>query len=224
MFARMASFAQKTIPVKMPMVAVAVVIGLFAGAFYWGESADLATAVGIVVGFSCAVGNWLGIRLYLAVARLFISWIDVIRKQVAGLEPRLILAERPGNGDGRKNPHRSLVIRFILISVYATPFCFVMVTTGAIGAILSTQLGAIFVTALLTATLSGLAALILVVAIQAGYLWRIHRRVASFRRYLTPVEPDALPAEVLDHNISRTARIVRNLTGIGQAAAEQATA
>jgi len=227
MFTRLASFARKASPIEFRLVAASVATGLLSGAFYLDESQDLATAVGIVAGFSCAIGSWLGIRLYLASARLFISWIDAIRKRAADLEPQQIPAERPGNTGGRKNSRRSLVMRIVLISVYATPVCFVTVTAGAIGSILSTQLGSLFVAALLTATLSGLGALVLVVAVQSCYLWRVQRRVASLQRYLAqvqPVLPDALPAEVLDSNISRTERIVRRLTGIGQPAAGQTTA
>ena len=227
MFTRIASFVRKTFPIEFRLLAVSVAIGLLSGAFYLGESTDLATAVGIAAGFSCALGSWLGTRLYLATARLFISWIDAIRKRVADLEPQLMPAERPENSDGRKNPRRSLMMPLVLTSAYITPVCFVTVTTGAIGAILSTQLDALFMVGWLTATLSGLGALILVVAIQALYLWWIQRQVASFQRYLTPVQPvlpDALPAAILDHNISRTEQIVRKLTGIGQTATEQTTA
>ena len=234
MFTRLASLAQRSFPIEMRLVAVAVAIGLLAGAFYLGESPELATAVGIAVGFSCAVGSWLGIRLYLAADRLFIVWIDAIRKraadvrkEVADLEPRLMAAEGHGSTGGRKNQRRPLVMPIVLISVYATPVCFAVVTAGAIGSILSTQLGPSFVAMLLTATLSGLGALALVVAVQSWYLWRVQRRVATLQRYLTqvrPVLPEALPAEVLDSNISRTERIVRRLTGIGQTAAEQTTA
>ena len=227
MFTRLASFARKASPIEFRLVAVAVATGLLSGAFYLDESQDLATSVGIVAGFSCAIGSWLGIRLYLAAARLFISWIDAIRKRAADLEPRQIPAERPGNAAGRHNPRRSLVMLIVLISVYATPVCLAVFTTGAIGTILSTQLGSSFVAALLPATLSSLGALVLVVAIQSCYLWRVQRRVASSQRYLAqvqPVLPDPLPAEVLDSNISRTERIVRRLTGIGQPAAGQTTA
>ena len=227
MFTRLASIAQKAFPIEFRLIAVAVATGLISGAFYLDESRDLATAVGIAACFSCAVGSWLGIRLYLAAARLFISWIDAIRKQVADLEPRLIPAELPGNTGGRKNSRRPFGMRVVLISVYATPVCFVTATTGAVCSILSTQLGSHFVAALLTTTLSGLGALVLVVAIQSWYLWRVQRRVASFQCCLTqvqPVLPDALPTEVLDSNISRTERTVRRLTGIGKPIAEQAPA
>ena len=223
MFTQMTSFVRKTFPIEFRLLAVSVAIGLISGAFYLGESTDLATAVGIATGFSCAIGSWLGTRLYLAAARLFISWIDAIRKRVADLEPQLMPAECPGNAAYRKNPHRSLVMPLVLISAYITPVCFVTVTTGAIGAILATQLDTLFVVGWLTATLSGLGTLILVVAVQSLYLWWIQRQVASFQRYLTPVQP-VLPAEVLDHNISRTEQIVRKLTGIGQTATEQTTA
>ena len=227
MFTRMASLVQKTLPVEIRLVAVAVAIGLLAGACYLGESAELAKAVGIVVGFSCAVGSWLGIRLYLVAGRFFVVWIDAIRKRVTDLETRLMPAEGSGNAGGRQNQRRPFAMPIVLVSVYATPVCFAMVTAGAIGSILSTQLGPPFVAMLLTATLCSLGALVLVVAVQSWYLWRVQRRVATLQRYLTqvqPVLPDALPAEVLDSNISRAERIVRRLTGIGRAAAEQTTA
>ena len=226
MFTRLAYFARKASPIEFRLVAVAIAIGLLCGAPYLRESPDLATAVGIVAGVSCAIGSWLGIRLYLAAARLFISWIDAIRKRAAVLEPRLIPAERPGNAAGRHNQRRSLVMLIVLISVYATPVCLAVSTTGAIGTILSTQLGSSFVAALLPATLSSLGALVLVVAVQSCYLWRVQRRVASPQRYLAqvqPVLPDPLPAEVLDSNISRAERIVRRLTGISQPATGQTT-
>ena len=228
MFTRMASLVQKTLPVEIRLVGVAVAIGLLAGAFYLGESEELATAVGIMVGFSCAVGSWLGIRLYLVADRFFVVWIDAIRKRVADIiGPRPMRAEGPGNAGGRQNRRRPFAMPIVLVSVYATPVCFAMVTAGAIGSILSTQLGPPFVAMLLTATLCSLGALVLVVAVQSWYLWRVQRWVATLQRYLTqvqPVLPDALPAEVLDSNISRAERIVRRLTGIGQAAEEQTTA
>ena len=227
MFTRMASLAQRALPVEIRLVAVAIAIGLLAGAFYLGESEELATAVGIMVGFSCAIGSWVGIRLYLVAARFFITWIDAIRKRVADLETRLAPAEGSGNAGGRKNRRSPFAMPIVLVSVYATPVCFAMVTAGGIATALSTQLGPLFVAMLLTATLCSLGALVLVVAVQSWYLWRVQRRVATLQRYLTqvqPVLPDALPAEVLDSNISRAEGIVRRLTGIGQTAAEQTTA
>ena len=227
MFTRFAPLARKASPIEFRLVAVAIAIGLLCGAPYLRESPDLATAVGIVAGVSCAIGSWLGIRLYLAAARFFISWIDAIRKRAADLELQQIPAERPGNAAGRHNQRRSLVMLIVLISVYATPVCLAMSTTGAIGTILSTQLGSSFVAALFPATLSSLGALVLVVAVQSCYLWRVQRGVASSQRYLTrvqPVLPDPLPTEVLDSNISRAEQAVRWLTGIGQPAAGQTTA
>ena len=221
------SWAGKALPIDPRLVAVGIVLGLAADAFWVDESVEMAKAVGIATGISVSVGSWLGLRLYLVTARLLISWIDAIRKQVADLEPQLMPAECPISTDDRQNPHRPPVRHIVFISVYATPVGFVMVTTGAIGSILSTQLGSLFVTALFTATLSSLSALALVVAIQSWYLWRVQRQVASFQRRLTqvqPILPDALPTEILDNHIGRTARIVRRLTGISQTATEQATA
>lgn len=221
------SWAGKALPIDPRLVAVGIVLGLAAGAFWVDESVDMAKAVGIAVCISVSVGSWLGLRLYLVTARFFISWIDAIRKQVASLEPGLMPAECPVSTCDRQNPHRPPARHIVLISVYATPIGFVMVTTGAIGSILSTQLGSLFVAALFTATLSSLSALVLVVAIQSWYLWRVQRQVASFQRRLPqvqPILPDTLPTEILNRNISRTARIVRRLTGISQTATEQATA
>lgn len=220
------SWAGKALPIDPRLVAVGIVLGLAAGAFWVDESVEMAKAVGIATGISVSVGSWLGIRLYLVITRFFISWIDAIGNWIASLESVLMPVGLPNQDGDYRKPRCSMVLHIVLISVYATPIGFVMVTIGAIGSILSTQLGSLFVTALFTTTLSSLSALVLVVAIQSWYLWRVQRQVASFQRRLPqvqPILPDALPTEILDNNISRTARIVRRLTGISQTAAEQAT-
>ena len=75
--------------------------------------------------------------------------------------------------------------------------------------------------------LSNFVTLVFVIAIQSLYLWRLQRQVATLEQLLNRIDtvsPVALRIQVLNRNISRTARIVRRLTGISQTATEQATA
>ena len=224
MFTQMASFVRKTFPIEFRLLAFSVAIGLLSGAFYLGESADLATAVGIAAGFSCAIGSWLGIRLYLVTARLFISWIDAIGNRIANVAARMALAERPHQADGCQKSHRSLAMLIVLVSAYATPVCWVIAVAGSIAAGLFTQLGPGFVASTLPIALSGAGMLLLAVGVQALYLWHLHRQVASFERMLDRIDavsPITLKAQILNHDISRAERTVRRLTGAGKPIAEQ---
>ena len=226
MFVQLTS-CKRTLPVEIRLIAIAVAAGLAAGAFYLNESVDLATAVGIVVCFSAAVGGWLGLRLYLMTARFFISWIDAIGNRIASLESRLTQAGLLNRDEDYGKPRRSLAMHIVLISAYATPVCFVTVTTNAIATALSTQLGPHFAVAHLAITLSGAGALVLVVAVQSLYLWRLQQQVASFKQLLKRIDsvsPVTLKVQVLNRNIDRTERLVRLLTGISKPIAEQAAA
>lgn len=224
MFTRLLRHLRSAFPIPIPLLAVAIAGGLAVGAFYLDKSVDLATAVGITVSFATAMGAWLGLRLYLVTARVFISWIDAIGNRIANLETRVAMAERLNQADGCRKSHRSLAMHIVLVSAYATPVCWVIAVAGSIAAGLSTQLGPGFVASTLPIALSGTGMLLLAVGVQALYLWHLHRQVASFEMMLDRIDavsPITLKAQVLNHDISRAERTVRRLTGAGRLIAEQ---
>ena len=227
MFTWLLRHFRSALPIPIPLLAVAVASGLAVGALYLGESVDLATAVGIAVCISVSVGSWLGLRLYLVTARFFISWIDAIGNRVASLESGLMPAGLADRDKNYAKPRRSLALHIVIISAYANPLCFGMVTTGAIYTVLSTQLGYHFLAPRLMATLFSLCILLIAIAIPSLYLWRLQRQVATLEQLLSRIDsvpPVVQRVQVMNRNISRTARIVRRLTGISQTATEQATA
>ena len=227
MFCQLRRHFKQAFPIRLPLLAFAVAVGLVAGAFYLDESEELATAVGLVACISLAVGSWLGLGLYLITARGFAFWIETIRKRISAVELRLITGQPSNFQDTRQRPQRSLALRIVLASAYATPVCLVMVAIGVIATALSTQLGSLFVAVTLRATLFSLSVLLVAVVIQSLYLWRLQRRVVSLDQRLDRIDavsPITLRASVLDSSINRTERVVRRLTGVGKPIAEQATA
>lgn len=227
MFIRLASLALKTLPIEFRLLAVAIASGLAVGALFLDESADLATAVGIAVGFSVSIGVWLGIRLYLMVARFYTARLDAINRRIAAVVSRLLPDGFVADGHNRQRPRGSIALQLAANSIYATPLCFAIFTGHAIMAALWAQIDIVVAVLLLAVALGNLVTLVVVIAIQSLYLWWLHRQVATLEQLLNRIDsvpPVALRSQVLNRNISRTERTIRRLTGIGKPIAEQATA
>lgn len=227
MFTWLLRHFRSALPIPIPLLAVAVASGLAVGGLYLGKSVDLATAVGIVVCISVSVGSWLGIRLYLAVAKFYTAWLDAINRRIADVASRLPPVSSISDGHNSQRPRGSIALQLAANSIYATPLCFAMFTGNAIMAALWAQIDPVGAILPLGVALSNFVALVFVIAIQSLYLWRLQRQVATLEQLLSRIDsvpPVALRIQVLNRNISRTARIVRRLTGISQTATEQATA
>ena len=222
---------RKALPVEIRPLAVGVVTGLVAGALWLDESVDIATAVGIATGFSVTMGLWLGIRLYLMVARLYMAWITAIRKRVADIETRLHSAVSPADGNDTEQERGSFAINIVASSIYVTPFCFGVSSYSAIMAVLWTQMDCSCASAgqtfALVILIYGSGLLTFIIGIQCLYLLRLQQRVASLERQLNQaglISPVMMRADVLDSNIARAERMVRRFVGVSRAVAEQAPA
>lgn len=227
MFTWLLRHFRSALPIPIPLLAAAVASGLAVGALYLGESVDLATAVGIAVCISVSVGSWLGIRLYLVVAKFYTAWLDAINRRIADVASRRPPVSSIADGHNSQRPRGSIALQFAANSIYATPLCFAMFTGNAIMAALWAQIDPVGAILPLGVALSNFVTLVFVIAIQSLYLWRLQRQVATLEQLLNRIDsvpPVVQRVQVLNRNIGRTARIVRRLTGISQTATEQATA
>ena len=212
-------------PAKIYMLALGIVAGLSMGALRLDESIDLATAVGIVIGFSVTAGGWLGIRLYLVVARLYKAWIAAIRKQIADIELHLLPTTSPADGHDIERLRDSFAISAAAYSIYPTPFFLCGFISSAIASALWVQFDYARASMHFDFALTYLIALVVVVAIQCLYFLRLQWLVGSSERRLNQgdlIVPVAQKADVLDSSISRAERFVRLVGGVGKRAGEQA--
>ena len=231
MFSRILARLRKALPVEIRLLAAGVVTGLVVGALRLDESVDIATAVGIATGFSVTMGFWLGIHLYLTVARLYTAWITAIRKRVTDIETRLHSVVASTDGHDVEQGRVSFAITIVASSVYVTPLCFGVSSYSAILAALWTQMDCpcasesqTFALVILICS-SGLLAF--TVGIQCLYLLRLQLRAASLERRLNragSISPVTIRADVLDSNITRAERLVRRFVGVSRAVAERAPA
>ena len=228
MFRLILARLRKAPPVEIRLLAVGVTTGLITGAFRLGESIDVATAVGIATGFSVAMGAWLGIHLYLAVARFYTVWIDAIRKRVAEIESRILPATPLHDGGDIERLRGSVTTHIVAVSVYPIPLCFGMSAYSAIMAVLWTQLDCSCASesqgiALLVFICSS-SLLVGVIAAQCIYLMRLQILASSLERRLNRGDlaaPVTLKTDLLDSSINRAERLVRLVGGVGNPAGEQ---
>ena len=225
------AWVRKTLPVEIRLLVFGVLTGLAAGALRLDESVDTATAVGIATGFSVAMGPWLGIRLYLIVARLYTVWIAAIRKRVTDIESRLHSVEPPTDRDGVEQVQAPFAIHIVAFSIYLSPLCFAMSLYSAIVSALWIQMDCPCASATqafaLVSLICSSGLLVLATVIQCVYILLLQRRVALLERQLDQaglISPVTARADVLDSNITRTERLVRRFVGIGGSTVERASA
>ena len=214
----------RALPVKFYVLAVSIVGGLTIGAFRLDESVELATAVGIVGGFSIAMGVWLGLRLYLVVTQLYRAWIAAIRKQIADVESRLAPATTPAEERDVERLRDSLATVVAVYSIYPTPAFLCGFLGSAIASALWVQFDYARASMHFGFVLTHLVALVVAVALQCLYPLRLQWQVWSAKRRLNRGElvvTVALKADALDSNINRAERFVRLIGGVGRPAREQ---
>ena len=218
------SWLGRTLPVKFYVLAVGIVGGLTIGALRLDESMELATAVGIVGGFSMAMGVWLGLRLYLGVTRLYRAWIAAIRKQIAEIESRLSPATAPAEKRDVERLRDSLATIVAVYSIYPTPGFLSAFVGSAIASALWVQFDYARASMHFDFVLTYLVGLVVAVALQCLYPLRLQWQVLSAKRRLNRGElvvAVALETDVLDININRAERLVRLIGGVGKPAGEQ---
>lgn len=161
------SWAGKALPIDLRLIAVGIVLGLAAGAFWVDKSVEMAKAVGIATGISVSVGSWLGIRLYLVVAKFYTAWLDAINRRIADVASRLPPVRSIADGHNSQRPRGSIALQLAANSIYATPLCFAMFTGNTIMAALWAQIDPVGAILPLGVALSNFVTLVFVVAIQS---------------------------------------------------------
>lgn len=134
---------------KMSAVDIRVVIygvigGLIMGATKLGDSADQATALGLVVAIELSVGLWLGTKIWLLTLREFTKWLS---KWTDSLEKRVVvmrtLLTRTAEVSRAEYPNRrgiSVTTRLAVWCIALTPIGIALLTIGAISLVMDSRL------------------------------------------------------------------------------------
>lgn len=130
----------RSLPLTKWVLAVAALFGLIHGATYLGESADLATAVGIVDFISLAVGPWIAIGICQLLARGYSVWIKAIAGRVEIRQARYSANESLEEPVDGSTPRVGFVARAVGYSFYVTAYATGAAMTGLLMAAMRTRI------------------------------------------------------------------------------------
>lgn len=134
---------------KMSAVDIRVVIygvigGLIMGVTKLGDSAEQATALGLVVAIELSVGIWLGTNIWLLALRSFVGWLskwtDSLEKRVMAMKGRLTQTMETSGSEYLHRRGNSVTTRLAVWCIALTPVGITLLTIGAISAVMDFRL------------------------------------------------------------------------------------
>ena len=223
MYRKILTTARGASPIEGRLVICGVGTGLIAGLMALpATSVETATARGIAVSVSVALGSWLGIKLWLLTLSIFKGWRASLDRRIEALTLRLELAT--GQPAGQKplesgNSDRAHTIWWLFAG--AVPFGFTYAMNGAVLAAIDLRVSIydspVDAPLLLIMMLSGFGIALSGLAGKCLYLWQVARDMARLERRLdsvTSVAPITLQTHRLDHAIDSVSYFVCKLAGV----------
>ena len=217
-------------PVSGWVMAIAAMYGLAHGSVHLGESADMATAVGIVNFLSLVAGAWLAVSLYRFLVRTYTVWISKIENRVSAVLAQLSTVSHSEELKNNKVRRVSATAWLIANSFYVTMFSCGAFTNCLLVGTLMTRIDGHAHTPYFTAAIASLVVILGSVIVQCSYFLYLHRKVAFIEQQIATIgvltdEPIrvAQRAEVLDNGIAGTERFGRRLVGIRPPSSQRAT-
>ena len=214
--------ARLAIPVDLKLIFYGVTGGVLLGLVaLFTRSTEEATAVGIALAVSLAVGGWLGINLWLMTLRVLRLWSASLTKRLAALESNMTpIAD---DADALDESGDVVAVKSVLFSL--VPGGFGVAICAAILTVIDLRVDIFTAWAFIPMLVIGLGYALSGLAVQCWYLWRDTRRVALRECRLGSEEavgPVALQTPRLELAISKASAIVCKLTGVGCAAGDEA--
>ena len=216
----------RSFPFSKWALAVAALFGLIHGSTYLDESADLATAVGIVDFISLVVGPWIAIGLSRLLAQGYSVWIKAIVDRVDTVQARYPAAESPEEPADGAPPRVGFVARAVGYSFYVTAFAAGAAMTGVLMAAMRTQIESLnhgYYPIVIGVHVAIFAS---TVVAQCAYFAIVHRRIVAIERGVQqtsavdcPPSP-AIGPQFLRNSFERTENLGRRLIGIRNLSAE----
>lgn len=227
MWSRLFKPLARTCPRTKWTLAVAGLSGLIHGSTYLDESADLATAVGIVDFISLAVGPWIAIGLCQLLVKGYSVWIKAIVDRMDIIQARYPAAESLGEPADGAPPRVGFVARTVGYSFYVTAFAMGAAMTGVLMAAMRTQIDGLnsgYYPIVIGAHVAILAGTVIA---QCAYFAVAHRRIAAAERGAQQTGAAACPSSpaigalFLHVSITRTEQFGRRLVGWSYGSSEQ---
>ena len=225
----LSSHLKNSFPVGVVPMVSGVVIGLSGGIaslLIFGETADRATAIGIVFFLSASLGFWLGGNLYLMLARGYSAWLQIIRERLSRLMPPLAGTNTSAGRSPETSGKRSRALLHILIAAvcWVTPFSCIVFSSGVIASLLWTQIVATSLGKILMALCTVSLPLAIAIVLQVSLLLWFHQKAIWLERRVNRAQMDA-PAvsepEAFASGLSRAGRLAQWFGGINRLAASQ---
>lgn len=217
----------RTCPRTKWTLAVAGLFGLIHGSTYLDESADLATAVGIVDFISLAAGPWIAIGLCQLLAKGYSAWINAIVERVEIIQARYPATESLGEPADGSPPRVGLVARTVGYSFYVTAFATGAAMTGVLMAVMRTQIEGLASGYYPIVIGVHVAVLATTVVAQCAYFAVVHRRIVDLERGVRQTgavdctSSPAIGAQFLHNSITRTEQFSRRFVGLTSGSSEQ---
>ena len=125
------------------VVIYGVIGGLIMGATKLGDSADQATALGLVVAIELSVGLWLGMKIWIVTLREFTKWLtrwtDSLEKRAVSMKNRLTQTMEAPEAE-YSNRGVSVTTRLVVWCIALTPVGIALLTIGAISLVMDIRL------------------------------------------------------------------------------------
>ncbi len=212
-------------PTKWALAAEAL-FGLIHGSTYLDESADLATAVGIVDFISLAVGPWIAIGLCQLLAQGYSVWIKAIVDRVEKIQARYPATASLEEPDDSSQPRVGFAARTVGYSFYVTAFATGAAITGVLMAAMRTQIEGLdygYYPIVIGAHLDIFAG---TVVAQCAYFAVAYRRIVAMERGIQQAgvadcpSSSVIGAQFLRNSFERTEHLGRRLVGTRHLSAE----
>ncbi len=226
MRAQLSNRLARSFPLTKWVLLVAALFGLLHGSTYLDESADLATAVGIVDFLSLAVGPWIAIGLCRLLAQGYSVWIRAIVDRVQTIQakyPGTESLEEPADG----SPSRvGFIARAVGYSFYVTAFSIGAALTGVLMAAMRSQIEGLNYGYYPIVIGVHVAILASTVVAQCAYFAVVHTRIVAIDRQAqqsraADCSPSpAIGPQFLRNSFERTENLGRRLIGIRNLSAE----
>ncbi len=222
MYRKILTTARGASPIEGRLVICGVGSGLIVGLMALpATSVETATAKGIAMSVSVALGSWLGIKLWLLTLSIFKGWRASLDRRIEALTLRFELAA--GQPAGQKplesgNSDRPHPIWWLFAG--AVPFGFMYAMSAAVLAAIDLRVniyGSPVYGPLMLIMLSGFGIALSGLAGKCFYFWQVARDMARLERHLdsaTSVAPITLQTHRLDHAIDSVSYFVCKLAGV----------
>lgn len=226
MRAQLSNQLARSFPLSKWVLSVAALFGLIHGSTYLDESADLATAVGVVDFISLAVGPWIAIGLCQLLAQGYSVWIRAIVDRVQTIQaeyPAVESLEEPAHGSP---PRVGFMARAIAYSFYVTAFSIGAALTGVLMAAMRSQIEGLNYGYYPIVIGVHVAIFASTVVAQCAYFAVVQRRIVAIERAVrqtSAVDCPSSPAigpQFLRNSFERTENLGRRLIGIRNLSAE----